>query len=447
LDNLNKKIVFAFFQGEEYGYLGSRAFLKDLSGFQCDDGRTVPTVSKKKDDENYVKTSCLSPLRHDLGFTNLGDVSSMIAVDQVGILSDDTTFYVHDSGNDNGLSDILLAMSSDDWTVSQGSAGSIPPSPLSSLMKISGGNAGGVVLSGYDAAFVNDAHYLSHLDSNSAVPINLDAIAKAATFVARAALQSAYNGYYDDANVIEALSSDDETLIDLSNCLFTDGKCDTLKKFTKMERVNSRDETGADVGIGQELGKPPNYYVSIFDGRNGQAYAYIGGNAYGSYTGDEEYGKDTRDAVLIKPNFLEMGIYGLLNDFLGRGTNGDDELTSCQRSSDCKDVAYCSNTDDSVVCSGNNVCVCSRSHYHFALDEAIMPAPNNLTGFFLISDDDEGISPAYAEPYWDNNIGIRVYRDSVESGGFVFSAGIVMAGVWIASIMFIKNALRKEKLY
>jgi nicastrin len=456
LDNLNKKIAFAFFQGEQYGYMGSRSFLRDVAGFECDDGLTVPTVSNKKDDENYTKMSCLNPLRHDLAFSNLGSIDSMIAVDQVGLLSDENTFYVHDSNTGDGLSDMLLAMTSDDWTVSEGSAGSIPPTPLSSLQKISEGGAGGVVLSGYDATFVDNAFYLSHLDSNVNVNINLESIAKAATFVARTALASAYDenkGYYDDAveyaqGVIAELESDDETLLDLSNCLLTDGKCDTLVTFSSKERLNSREETGLDVGIGQQLGTPPNYYVSIFDGRNGQAYAFVGGKTYGSYTDEDvEYGKDSRDAVLIRPNVLEMGIHGLLNDFLGRGSNGDDELSACKSSSDCTDVSYCSSSGDSAVCSGNNVCVCSRSHYHIALDEAIAPAQNNYTGYFTISEDDEGVSPIYSEPYWDSNIGVRVYRDGAGNGGWALGAGIVLAGAWVVSTIFMKNTLRKQKLY
>jgi len=457
LNSFDKKIVFAFFQGEQYGFMGSRSFLKDVAypGFECDEGRTVPTIAKKKDEDGYSKTSCLNPMRHDLDFMNLGTIAGMIAVDQVGILSDENTFYVHDNGNGDGLSDILLQMTSDDWSVNEGSAGAVPPTPLSSLVQLSEGNVGGAVLSGYDDTFTNDAYYLSHLDSNNTAQISLESIAKAATFVARAALASVYDGNDGDyensvqyaEGLIEELDSSDETLIDLSNCLFIDGNCETLKAYTKIENMNNRDETGFDVGIGQDLGTPPNYYVSIFDRRNGQTYAQIGRGVYGSYTGDEEYGKANTDAVLIQPNFLEMSVHGLLNDFLGRGTNGDDDLTSCQSLKDCSDVSYCSYSGDSAVCTGSNVCVCSRSHYHYALDEAIVPAPNNYTGMFLISSDDEGISPAYSEPYWDSNIGVHVYRDGGENGAWALGAGIVLAGAWIAFTIYTKRALRKEKLY
>ncbi len=461
LDGFNKQIVFAFFQGEQYGYIGSRSFLRDVAypGFECD-GEFVPTVSKRKDDENYFKKSCLSPLRHDLDFTMLGKIDGMIAVDQVGVLGNDQTFYVHDDGSNNDLSDIFQSMSSDDWTISEGSAGSIPPSPLSSLVSLSEGNAGGVVLSGYDDAFVNDAHYLSHLDSKDFNAISLESIAKAATVIARAAVAYAYDGgdgYYGSVeyaeSVISDLDSENESLTDLANCLFEDGRCDTLKAYSAMERANSQDETGLNAGIGQALGTPPNYYVSVYDGRNGQAYAYINEETYGSYNGDTEYGNNSKDAVLLTPNVLEMGIFGLLNDYLGRGSSSsssssDEDLSSCKSANDCSSVAYCSHEGDSAVCSGSNVCVCSRSHYHLALDEAIVPAPNNRTGMFVISDSDEAISSVYSEPYWGSSIGVHVYRDGGgKNSGWAFGAGVVLAGAWCAATLFLKNRLRKEKLY
>ena len=414
----------------------------------------MSTVSSKKDDDSYLKKSCLSPLRQDLAFTNLTNIDSMIAIDQVGLLASDNTFYVHDSGNSNGLSNIMLSTSSDNWTVSEGSAGSIPPTPLSSLVQLSGGDIGGIVLSGYDDSFVNDAFYLSHADSNTNVRINIDAIAKAATFVARAALASAYGGdnsYYDSAveyaeKLIPELDSTDSTLSILSDCLLTNGRCDTFKKYSTMERSNNREETGFDIGIGQELGKVPNYYVSIFDGRNGQPYASINGEVYGTYTGDKEFGSDGKDAVLVRPNMLESGIYGLLNYFLGRNATADDDLKSCQSLSDCTNV-LCSNDSSAAVCTGSQVCVCPRSHYHTALDEAIIAAPNNSTGRFIPASDDEGVSPAYSEPYWDSDIGVQVYREGQQKEGWALSAGLVLTGILIASTVSMKKSLRKEKLY
>jgi nicastrin len=338
---------------------------------------------------------------------------------------------------------------------------------LSSLIKLSGGKTSGVVLAGYDAAFADNAYYQSHLDSAGITPISMEAIAQAATLTARAALAYAYNGNNGDddgnnngddgidyaSNQIADLDSDDETLVQLADCLFSDGKCNLLKDYSKMDRVNSREETSRDAGSGAELGTPPNFYVSVFDHRNGQAFAIINDNVYGAYSSDDsQYGVNENDVVLIRPSVLEAGIRGLLNDFLGRGSvddtdSNDFELTSCQSSADCTDVSYCSSSGDAAVCTGGKSCVCSRSHFHVALDEAIVPLANNFTGFFDVSDDDEGVSPMYSEPYWSNDIGVSVYRDGMESGSLISGLGVVVTAASVVATIFLKKRLHKEKLY
>ena len=73
----------------------------------------------------------------------------------------------------------------------------LPPTPLSSLVKVSSNAVGGIVLTGYDDAFVAGSAYHSHLDSisttsGSGQDIDRDAIAYAATLLARTAGAAAY---------------------------------------------------------------------------------------------------------------------------------------------------------------------------------------------------------------------------------------------------------------
>jgi len=452
LDALQNKVMFAFFEGENYGYIGSRSFLRDVAGFECDSS-AVPAVAKNKDSDN-VKMACLSPLRHELDFMDLGEIQSMIAVDQVGILNDDNTFYVHSSNDNGGYSDILVDMTSDDWPVTAASAGSLPPTPLTSLVSISG--VGGVVIAGYDDAFADGSFYLSHMDSTEIVTINLEAVAKAATLVARTALAAAYgDNYYagSAADTIAELESDDETLTELANCLFTNGNCKMLQNYANMERLNTQDESGVDVGTGRSLGKPPNYYPSVFISRGeGQAFVQLDGVVYGAYTGEKEYGSNSNDLFLLQPNTLTMSLHGLLNDYLGRGgsdSNGDtpEELQTCQKPSDCSSITYCSNAGDKAVCTGSNYCVCSRAHYHIALDQAIIPSPNNSTGYFMVSDDDDGTSLMYTEPNWDNDIGVQVYRATEGSANWTLFIGAAATISCISATLFMNRRLRKEKLY
>mmetsp|Transcript_16665 Transcript_16665/g.23482 ORF Transcript_16665/g.23482 Transcript_16665/m.23482 type:complete len:789 (+) Transcript_16665:228-2594(+) len=471
LDGLNKRIAFGFFQGESYGFVGSRTFFRDVAypGFECDESMTVPSVAKKEDSPS----ACLHPLRPSLGFQNLGEISGMIAVDQVGVLSTDQTLYAHNDGNDGSMgafiSKILQASSTDNFSVSESSVEGgddylYPPTPLSSLFQLSEGAVGGAVLAGYDDTYADKALYHSHLDSNQYRSINLDSVAAAATLLARSAVAAAYDdGSMDDdsleaavdyaTNLIPELSADDETFVELSECLYAQGNCEMLKKYAAAERQRTEDETGVDLGYQTPLGSPPNYYVSVYDINNGQPFVQVGDSWYGSYTG-EDYGKNDKDFFSMRPSVLESSIRGMLDDFIGRGStsngNGEDEdLISCKKSSSaCSDVSYCSEDGDSAVCSGSGVCVCSRAHYHIALDEALEAAPMNSTGRFIISDDDEGVSAMYTEPYWSSSVGVRVYRDGgARAGKIALFSGLVVAATCFIVVQRLKQKMKKEKLY
>jgi len=501
LDALYGRITFAFFQGESYGYIGSRRFIKDLQGFECTAGNEgVPNVYKRKDDTTTAR-ACSHPLRQDLTFQNLGEIRGMIAVDQVANLGGTKNMYVQGGEKtDNGagfasfLSEVMIELSASDSAGYTASASSvedqdeedgsspIPPSPLSSLVQ-SNDAIGGVVLTGYNEAFIANSLYHSHLDSASSEyqTIDKDAIASAATLVARSAVAAAYQNANDEvdaetaaAYALEllptAVDSSSDTFTNLYNCLFIDGNCDTLVNYGAVESRNDAKRIGKEYGIGQALGKPPNYYTSIYDANNGQAFVVASGKYYGSLIGGEKdekgetiknYGDDDKDFFAVRPSLLEMSIFGLLNDYLGRSSfvaseeDGVDtatpKLTSCKSSGDCSSVSYC-NTETSALalptCAGGS-CVCgSRSHYHLALDEALEAATNRKPAFFSIQDDDEGISALYTEPYWSSNVGVRIYNDAGNNPGvYAASIGVVFSLFCIVYVWRLKKTMVKEKVY
>ena len=253
-------------------------------------------------------------------------------------------------------------------------------------------------------------------------------------------------------NLISELSSDDETLLALANCLYVDGSCEFLHEYARAEDLNEKLRSGMDLGIGIPVGTPPNYYVNVYQMNYGQPFVQVGDTWYGAYDG-EDYGKKNSDAFSIRPTLLEMSIRGMLNDFLGRGSVDDSgsvpsSVSSCKNNYDCSGVSYCAQDGDYAVCTAKKVCVCSRSHYHMALDEALEAAPNNLTGYFLVSDNDEGISAMYTEPNWSNDVGVRVYRYAGRGAGFaVLGLGIVMVTVSAGAAAFLQRRMKKEKLY
>jgi len=447
---LAKEISFGFFQGESYGFIGSRAFFGDVVNFVCDEDRTVPAVAKKNG-ENDEK-ACLHPLRPSLAFQDLGEIAGLIAVDQVGILATEGTLYVHGSQDDDDfggfLSNVLLASGTDNIAIQASSVEAedgeapLPPTPLTSLIKKTGGAVGGVVLAGFDDAFVSGYH------THVARAVDLDSISGAAVVLARAAIAAAYDGGDFDAdtaseyaNALIEDSVDTDLLTDLHHCLFEDGSCELFRSYDKVELANEKERTGLDLSTmfyRSPLGTPPNYYVSVLDASRGQPLVLVGSLLYGSYTKDE-YGKKDSDAFVLLPTTLASSIKGLLNSFLGTL----DDSVSCKSSKDCSKIDDCN-----AVCTGANVCVCDQAHYHLAMDEALQAASDKGPGFFVVSDEDEGISAMYTEPYWSSSVGVRVYRVLDNKSGLVaLGFGVFVAVLCVVSTTFIKRRFESEKLF
>jgi nicastrin len=286
-DSLSKQVVLAAFQGENFGRIGSMSFLQDsfFPGFQCQSSHFVSTSTPHS---QPPQAACLYPLRHDLAFTSLASngIDSMIAVDQLGLLQTSNTFYIHDNavGTSQNWIDILSNLSSmdDSWNITQSSTSqTTPPSaPLLSLQQLSTNSVGGVLLTGYDSAFVDTSYYMSHLDSHSIRPLNLKVLAKSSTLLARAIV--AYAAASDSQssvelamNVIPELNDTDPEFIQLSHCLLEDGYCNLFLQYAKMQQANTLAESGVDLGLGTALGKPPNYYPSIYDASNGQGRIFL----------------------------------------------------------------------------------------------------------------------------------------------------------------------------
>jgi nicastrin len=463
LDQLPNRIVFGLFEGEAYGYLGSRRFVNDVLNFQCNDQYKVRSMAK---DENS-DMACLYPMRPSLKFKDIGDIAAMLTVDQVGLPSGDGNLFVHNSGQtDMGsfLANVMMSSGTSYYKAAASAAENgndgypYPPTPLSSLLSVTGGGVDGAVLTGYDYVFTKRPSYQSHMQGTK---MNLKAVASAATILARTALAAAYDdGSYDSdtassyaTNAISELSYDDDLLIDLADCLFVNGNCKLLNKYASMEAANDRDKTGFDIGSGTALGQPPNYYVSIYHFNNGQPFVKVGSKVYGSYDGDD-YGKSSGDSIGMQPKMLQQALRNMLHTFLGQGSSmvaeDGSQVTpkSCSSAAKCKDISYCSSDADSATCSADNVCVCQRGFYHIALDEAVDPTPNKSTGFFDISSDDAGVSALWTEPFWSSSVGVNMYRYTDSNAGwFVLASGAIFSGLCFFLVVLLKVGMKKEKLY
>lgn len=462
LDALNKRIVFGFFEGEAYGYLGSRRFINDMLNFQCDEQYTVNSVAN---DENS-DLACLYPMQPSLRFKDLGDIAGMVTIDQLGIPSGQGNLYVHNENEgDIGtfLASLLKSTKTAEYTAVDSAAGNqadgggfpYPPTPLTALQSLTGGGVPGAVLTGYDYVFTKRPPYQSHLNFIHNLDINYEAIASAATILARTAYAAAYDdGSFDyntaagvANNLIPELAYNDDVLVELANCLYVNGNCNMLSKYANMEAEKESSRTGFSIGKGESLGMPPNYYVGVYRYDYGQPFVRVGDDIYGAYDG-ANYGEKKGDAFGMQPRMLQQAIRNMLSDFLGRGSGENGNIRTCRTHSDCNGIEYCNSDDDEAVCSGSKHCVCQRAFYHVALDEALEPATNNATGYFVVSDDDNQVSPMWTEPYWSNDVGIKMYRVAGHKPGLVSLAiGVVAMGACFFVAVVLKVGMRKEKVY
>lgn len=469
LDALNNRIVFSLFDGEAYGYIGSRRFFNDVITFQCDDRYTVNSVANDADSDK----ACLYPMRPNLKFQGVGQIAGMLTVDQVGLPASSGNLYVHNDGN-GGMGTFMANVLKYSGTGTQyfsavdsaaGNQGNgdfpYPPTPFTALQSISNGQTTGAVLTGYDYAFNKHPPYQSHLNWAQNSGMNYKAIAAAATMVARTALAAAYDdGSYDYAtaakyaySTIGDLDYQDETLVELANCLHVNGNCQMLNKYASVEAKNEKARTGFQgLDVGKALGTPPNYYVGVYSADYGQPLVRVGDKYYGSYAG-QDYGKSSNDAVAVQPKLLPQAVRGLMNDFLGRGSasikDGSNNYSprTCHHESDCQGISYCGADGDAATCTGGKVCVCKRAFYHIALDEAVEPAAGKTTGFFE-TPFDEGLTPLWSEPYWSSDVNVHMFRVAEDKQGLISLAagGICLAACFFLGVI-IKVGMRKEKVY
>ena len=77
-----------------------------------------------------------------------------------------------------------------------------------------------------------------------------------------------------------------------------------------------------------------------------------------------------------------------------------------------------------------------------ALDEGLEAKPGMSTGYFVQSQNDEEISPIYTEPFWSNDVGVKVYRNVGPIPGVVtLGVGAVALAVCVMAAFVLKVGL------
>ncbi|GMI18490.1 hypothetical protein TrLO_g14655 [Triparma laevis f. longispina] len=392
----SRKIGVALFQGESYDSLGSLKFFHDLSNFTC---------------SSKSGASCLSPLQPDLTFTNISEISSMLTIDQIGVLNDEK-FYSHNYNSDSsGLDYILRSLTTTNtFSVSSSSSSSLPPTPLTSLISKSSSSVTGAVLSGYDEAYVDENHY-TRFDTDANVDLN--AIAAAATLSARAVLAEAVRetieGGVDAAiewaeGIVPEINENDEDLLTLSNCFFTQGsECDILKSSVAAARDSAISSTGYSI-YSSPLGTPPNYYVNVYSSFNSQPYVVMNGGIYGATEDITTFESSTENFIGLQASELEITLKALLTTYL------------------------------------NNT-----AHFHPAIDTALTAKVDESTSMWNVADGD---TPLWTEPNWGSDVALAVFNAGGDENKTVFLdvLSVLIFGGVLVGFMQLSSKWKKQKL-
>ncbi|KAF2074715.1 hypothetical protein CYY_003991 [Polysphondylium violaceum] len=161
----NKEVIFATWDTERWGYIGSTKFVDDLLNFKCDSM------------DNTNPNQCNSPPYPDISFTNINfeKISTIIELNQIGRpeIVDNSTFqlYLHSLQSNSPLTKAFLDKQSIENTTSliykASKETELPPSSSMSFLK-KNISIPTVIITDHDGAYSNP-YFGDHLDDSDNV--------------------------------------------------------------------------------------------------------------------------------------------------------------------------------------------------------------------------------------------------------------------------------------
>ncbi|KAH9101318.1 hypothetical protein LEN26_015746 [Aphanomyces euteiches] len=417
--SLKKHIVFAAFQAESYGFVGSRRFLADL---QASCATTVKSATP------FGTSFCASPITSTLAFKqiSLAKIDAAIAIDQVGQTTNDK-FYLHLNPKATKLSNSSILQwftnaPSAKGNFNQSSVEAIPPGPLTSFLNDKEyGNASLVsaVLTGYDSAFMPTYH--SRADTNNS--IQADKVVQAAQVLAEALFTAAA---VPGTAVPSTISVNATLVADLMNCITSNWRCGTMKAYSKLLVTSMNDYLDfSDSSIPSYM-QPVHLYTSVYS-ENRMPTIRVN--------------KTTVEAKLDQPwqDSFKLNLYPNAYETFTRAflaasvADPNDSPKSCSTITDCG--------DDSLDCIYPGVCVRRSAYFH----DALSPGLEREVTYGLYKVVNESM-PLWTEPNW-GTLGTLVYPDPGNTIGYVtLGSGVVSIGLgYILSSRFLAH-FRKQKL-
>jgi nicastrin len=234
----SKQIVFFAANAEEWGYVGSRQFVKDIQGFYCANWVNDTDIAKSG------MPLCADPVYPNAMFTELlpsfskdfplTAIQAVVALDQIGIQqagADTPSFYLHSTSgamSETVGSILSVAGSMPDTKVSVSSSVNVPPTPAMTFEREFDGLSGeAVVISAYDQAYLDPAHHTQYDVSQN---LNMNSVLSAAELFAKSLVNLAGGD--------PSLVSINETWVRSAlTCLTDDWKCEFMSGYVSYEEV------------------------------------------------------------------------------------------------------------------------------------------------------------------------------------------------------------------
>jgi nicastrin len=377
-------IVFAFWAGESWGYLGSKKFLSDIQNFQC----------KKLDTANNM---CNEPYKPDLSFENikLQNIMAAIELNQIGLTSTTSpALFIHQQSTKyNSVSSLLQSVAQDTplefKPVNNSVQPGIPPSSLMSFL-VANPDLLSVVVTDHEMEYTN-RNFHSHLDNGAFNKLSNDTLCHTATVLARTLYLMA-TGQTTPDTISPTIEAPCSLLSDLAYCLSENFDCPLLDNFLPRSRPPI-----------------PSYYTGVF--------GYSIDNAYAS-----------APAVLVSNMMTLITAENVYYNF--SSNNFSIPAEGCKK---------CSSDQTCFL----GVCVNSETHYHDAISLGFDWDYSNWK--WIIVNESE---PLWVESNWDAVGVELFRRANPTTEGIFLAAGIVEFLVSLVAVYYAKRYfLRNYKIF
>ncbi|KAI9917376.1 hypothetical protein PsorP6_012380 [Peronosclerospora sorghi] len=431
-----KKVVFAAFRAEKFGFVGSRKFLSDLQNFNKNKEKAC-AFSVDDSSSPMGQKFCTNPMLSSTEFASLyvDHIAYAIAVDQVGILPESGNFTVHVNPYANDSSKFvhaILSAPSAAAGIVMGNTSSLPPTPLTSF--VNGAEFGkrtlvGAVLSGYAGSYTSKMTYNSRHDEFSL--LDIDAVTRAAQILAESVFTLASKNA--TSAQMKTIHVDQSLVKSMLSCITTDWSCDLMQtyssymKTTLIEYLNLPDDASPSYSVPATLYPGP---ITI-DGsmliqkQSDQSLFSLLNESWS----DKEY------AVRLFPDAYEFFTRAFLASAMFPNATAKTAAT-CLKSQDCREGGK------GMECVYPGLCATKRAFHHEASSPGIERTSTALQ-YTIVN----ASMPLWTEPQWASDIGSYSFPDpGAWIGWITLGLGLLVTALGAAASWMILQRVQKMKL-